>query len=86
MDENGFLFTTDATLALVVVIVFTASIVTYQILPIYNGEDHQHLEALADSAMSVMEQDGTLRTAAVYYANNNSAACTELLLQILLIV
>ena len=79
MDENGFLFTTDATLALVVVIVFTASIVTYQILPIYNGEDHQHLEALADSAMSVMEQDGTLRTAAVYYANNNSAAAQSII-------
>jgi len=79
MDDKGFIFTTDATLALVVAIVLTASIVTYQILPIYNGEDHQHLEALADSALNVMEQDGTLRTAAVYYANGNSAGAQSII-------
>lgn len=79
MDENGFLFSTDAILALVVVIVLTASVVTYQILPIYNGENHQHLEALADSALNVMEQDGTLRTAAVYYANGHPDNATKLI-------
>ena len=73
MDEKGFLFTTDAVLALVVVIVLTASIVTYALLPIYQGQNHQHLEALADSALETMEQDGTLRTAAVQYANGNTS-------------
>lgn len=71
MDEQGFIFTTDATLALVVMIVFTASIVTYGLLPVYQGQNHQHLEALADSALETMEQDGTLRTAAVQYSNGN---------------
>lgn len=74
MDDKGFIFTADATLALVVVIVFTASILVYGLLPVYQGQDHQHLQALADSALATMEQDGTLRDAAVYYANNNSTA------------
>jgi hypothetical protein len=65
MDDKGFIFTTDAVLGLVVVIVFTASLITYFALPAYNGEEHQHLQALADSALSVMEQDGSLRLAAV---------------------
>jgi hypothetical protein len=73
MDENGFIFTTDAILALVVVIVLTASITTYLVLPVYTGESHQHLEALADSALNVMEQDGTLRAAAVSFSNGNSS-------------
>ena len=47
MDEKGFIFTTDAILALVVMIVFTASIVTYGLLPIYQGENQQHLEAIS---------------------------------------
>ena len=71
MDEEGFIFTTDATLALVVMIVFTASVVTYGLLPVYQGQNHQHLEALADSALETMEQDGTLREAAVEYSNGN---------------
>lgn len=79
MDEKGFLFTTDAVLALVVVIVLTASIVTYGLLPIYQGQNHQHLEALADSALETMEQDGTLRYAAVQYANNNSSGAQQTL-------
>jgi hypothetical protein len=33
MDDKGFVFTADATLALVVVIVFTASVVVYAMLP-----------------------------------------------------
>jgi len=79
MDDKGFIFTADATLALVVVIVFTASILVYGLLPAYQGQDHQHLQALADSALATMEQDGTLRDAAVYYANNNSTAAQNLL-------
>ena len=55
MDEQGFIFTTDATLALVVMIVFTASIVTYGLLPVYQGENHQHLEGIADSALDAMD-------------------------------
>jgi len=79
MDDRGFIFTADATLALIVVIVFTASIVAYSLLPVYQGQDHQHLQALADSALATMEEDGTLRDAAVYYANNNSTAAEQLL-------
>lgn len=79
MDEKGFLFTTDAVLALVVVIVLTASIVTYGLLPIYQGQNHQHLESLADSALETMEQDGTLRYAAVQYANNNPTGAQQTL-------
>ncbi len=72
MDDKGFIFTADAVLALIVVFVFTGSIVTYSVLPIYQGEDHQHLESLASSALSVMDQSGTLREAAVYYSSNDS--------------
>ena len=72
MDEQGFIFTTDATLALVVMIVLTASVVTYGLLPVYQGENHQHLEAIADSALETMDQSGALREAAVEYSNNNS--------------
>jgi hypothetical protein len=79
MDEKGFIFTTDAVLALVVAIVLTASIVTYGLLPIYQGQNHQHLEAMADSALETMEQDGTLRTAAVQYANGNTSGAQSTL-------
>lgn len=72
MDEKGFIFTTDAVLALVVVIVLTASVVTYGVLPVYQGQNHQHLEALADSALESMDQSGALREAAVEYSNNNT--------------
>ena len=48
MDDKGFIFTADAALALIVVFVSShGSIVTYSVLPIYQGEDHQHLESLA---------------------------------------
>ncbi|MGB9936936.1 MAG: hypothetical protein ACPK7O_04400 [Methanobacterium sp.] len=79
MDDKGFIFTTDATLALVIFVVFTTSFITYQALPYYMGDDHQHLEALADSALAVMEQDGTLNTAAIYYAGNNTAGGNQIL-------
>jgi len=72
MDEQGFIFTTDATLALVVMIVFTASIVAYGLLPIYQGQNHQHLEALADSALETMDQNGIIRTAAVQYSSGDT--------------
>lgn len=72
MDNRGFIFTTDAVLALVVVLVLTASVVAYQFIPQYMGDDHQHLEAMADSALNVMYQDGTLYSAAGFYANGNN--------------
>ena len=79
MDEQGFIFTTDATLALVVMIVLTASVVTYGLLPVFQGENHQHLEAIADSALETMDQDGTLRAASVEYANNNTTGAASTL-------
>jgi hypothetical protein len=77
MDDKGFIFTADAALALIVVFVFTGSIVTYTMLPLYQGEDHQHLESLASSALNVMDQSGTLREAAVDYSSGNSANATQ---------
>ncbi|SCG85648.1 hypothetical protein [Methanobacterium congolense] len=79
MDDKGFIFTTDAVLGLVVVIVFTASLITYFALPAYNGEEHQHLQALADSALSVMEQDGSLRLAAVKKARGDTSGAQLIL-------
>ncbi len=72
MDDRGFIFTVDAALALIVVIVLTATISAYTLLPYYQGEDHQHLEALADSILETMEQSGQLRTDAVYYSSGNA--------------
>jgi hypothetical protein len=74
MDEKGFIFTADAALALVVVIVFTVTVVSYVMLPMYMGQDHQHLEALADSALQVMEQDGSLDDASVAALSNSPNA------------
>ncbi len=87
MDDKGFIFTVDAALALIVVFVFTGSIVTYSMLPIYQGEDHQHLESLASSALSVMDQSGTLREAAVDYSSNDSSdAVTSLQSQLNILI
>ncbi len=72
MDDKGFIFTIDASLALIIVFVLTASIITYGMLPAYQGQDHQHLEALASSALEVLEQNGELRYDAVAYASGNS--------------
>lgn len=77
MDDKGFIFTADATLALVVVIVFTVTVVSYIMLPMYMGQEHQHLEALADSALQVMEQDGTLDYASVTAVSNSSTATSD---------
>ena len=74
MDEKGFIFTADAALALVVVIVFTVTLTSYIMIPMYMGQEHQHLEALADSALQVMEQDGTLDSASVAALSNSSDA------------
>ncbi len=73
MDDRGFIFTTDAVLALVVFFVFTASILTYYTLPSYIGADHQHLETEAADALDVMIQDGTLYAAASGFAGNDSS-------------
>lgn len=73
MDEKGFIFTVDASLALIVVIVLTATITAYTLLPYYQGEDHQHLETLADSILETMEQSGQLRTDAVYYSSGDAS-------------
>ncbi len=72
MDDKGFIFTVDATLALVVVMVLTVSVMAYVMVPAYQGEDHQHLEALADSVLETMEQSGQLRADAVYYSSGNA--------------
>jgi hypothetical protein len=79
MDEKGFIFTVDASLALVVVIVFAASMATYYFSPIFMGDDHQHLEALADSALAVMEQDGTITNAAAESNKGNIAGAQDFL-------
>lgn len=77
MDEKGFIFTADAALALVVAIVLIVTLVSYTMLPMYMGQDHQHLEALAESALQVMEQDGTLDLASVTAVSNSSNATAE---------
>jgi len=79
MDDRGFIFTVDTTLALIVVMVLTASIMAYELLPSYMGEDHQHLEALADSILAVMEQDGTLTNAAVQASRNNTTGANQII-------
>lgn len=77
MDEKGYIFTADATLALVVIIVLMATVVSYTMLPMYMGQDHQHLEALADSALQTMEQDGSLQYASVLAVNNSTNATAQ---------
>jgi len=71
MDENGFIFTTDATLALVIFMVFSTSFITYHMIPIYMGADHEHLERIAADALRIMHQDGTLHRAALQYQKGN---------------
>lgn len=73
MDDRGFIFTVDATLALIILIVFTASVATYYMLPTYMGPEHQHLEVLAEDALEAMQNDGTLYAAAVKYAEGNTS-------------
>lgn len=79
MDDKGFIFTADATLALVVVIVFTASVLVYALLPIYQGIEHQHLEMLADSALASMEENGTFDYAQTLYNAGNTTGAHDIL-------
>lgn len=79
MDDRGFIFTVDATLALIVVMVLTISISAYVLIPFYQGGNHQDLEALADSVLAVMEQDGTLTNAALMVESGDSAGARDLL-------
>lgn len=79
MDENGYILTADSTLALIVVVVFTATVASYSMLPMYMGQDHQHLEALGDSVLQTMEQDGTLKYASVQAANGSTADARDTL-------
>jgi hypothetical protein len=70
MDDRGFIFTTDAILALVIFFVFAASILTYYTLPSYMGAEHQHLETSAADALDIMAQDGTLYAATSQFAGD----------------
>lgn len=79
MDDKGLIFTTDSILALAVVIVLTASLMTYFYAPVYMGADHQHLEELADSALAVMEQDGTLTNAAAEAHKGNTSGAQQII-------
>jgi len=67
MDNRGFIFTADATLALVIFMVFSTAFVSYYFLPNYLGDDHEHLEKLAADALQVLENDGTLYVASSEY-------------------
>lgn len=71
MDERGFIFTSDATLALIVIFIVSASITAYIMAPYFMGQEHQHLQALASDTLETMERDGTLTLAAVRYSQNN---------------
>jgi len=79
LDERGFIFTTDAILALIIFFIFITSILTYYVLPAYMGADHQRLEAMAADALEVMREDGTLQAAAVKYAAGDDSAAQTLL-------
>ncbi len=79
MDEKGFIFTADATLALAIFMIFTTSFITYYALPSYMGDDHEHLERLAADALRIMQQDGTLYVASSQYANGNATAAQNTL-------
>lgn len=77
MDNKGFIFTLDASIALIIVMVLTASVMVYTLIPAYQGEDHQHLEALADSALEIMDQDGQLRAVSAEYASGNATLIAQ---------
>ncbi len=79
MDDRGFIFTVDAALGLIIFMVFVMSFLSYYMLPFYLGQDHQHLEMIADDALDVMFQDGTLYAAAVKYAAGDTEEAEELL-------
>lgn len=43
MDERGFIFTSDATLALIVIFIVSASITAYIMAPYFMGQEQQYL-------------------------------------------
>lgn len=79
LDDKGLIFTTDATLALIIFMVFSASFVTYYVVPIFAGQDQQSLDAIAGDALRVMELDGTISLATSYYLQGEPAKGRELL-------
>ncbi len=79
MDDRGFIFTADASLALIVIMIVTASITSYLMAPYFMGQDHEHLQALASDTLETMEQDGTLSMAAVKYSQGDTAGGDQIL-------
>ncbi len=79
MDERGFIFTADASLALIVILIVSASISAYIMAPYFQGQEHQHLQALASDALETMEQDGTLTLAAVKYSQKDFTGANQIL-------
>ncbi|NYB26513.1 MAG: hypothetical protein HVN34_04140 [Methanobacteriaceae archaeon] len=79
MDDRGFIFTADASLALIVILLVSASITAYIMAPYFQGQEHQHLQALASDALETMEKDGTLTLAAVEYSQNNITGGDQIL-------
>nr|WP_148217890.1 hypothetical protein [Methanothermus fervidus] len=71
MDEKGLIFTTDSIIALTIVFIFLTSILNYYVLPEYIGSDQQRLSDIAADTLNILEQDGSLITAAVKYSNGN---------------
>ncbi|TMS40343.1 MAG: hypothetical protein FGO69_11195 [Methanobacterium sp.] len=79
MDDRGFIFTADASLALIVILIVSASITAYIMAPYSMGQDHQHLQALASDTLETMEKDGTLTLAAVKYSQGDDASADQIL-------
>ncbi|MDI6644066.1 MAG: hypothetical protein QME14_03330 [Methanobacteriaceae archaeon] len=79
MDEKGLIFTTDAVLAVSIFIVISAALMTYYVVPNFAGQDQQRLETIAADALRVMQYDGTLYTAAVYYQAGNTTQAENLI-------
>jgi len=79
MDERGFIFTSDATLALIVIFIVSASITAYIMAPYFMGQEQQHLQALASDTLETMEKDGTLTLAAVKYNQKDVTSANQIL-------
>lgn len=79
MDDRGFIFTADASLALIVIFIVSASISAYIAAPYFQGQEHQHLQALASDTLETMEQDGTLTLAAVKYNQKDVTGANQIL-------
>jgi len=79
MDDKGLIFTTDAVLAVSIFIVISAALMTYYVVPNFAGQDQQHLESIAADALRVMQYDGTLYTAAIYYQAGNATQAENLI-------